>query len=144
LGVFGKKGVFLATLWPDASRCDYQMSGINLYTNYDGNGSAFGSTGVSAETSDIGKAFAYAAIHGDDASTLTLTVSNKNLTEAKHVEIKIDSPVSYSSAAVYMIKDGSHEIVRKEPAAVRDNIIVYALPPLSVALFEVTQTPVAN
>jgi hypothetical protein len=136
LGVFGRMGVFLATLWPDAGRCDHQLSAINLFTNFDGKGSSFGNTSVSAETSDIEKAYAYAAIHGQDDSRVTLVVSNKSLTEYKYVEITLESPAAYSSADVYMISGDSHAIAQGASVPVGGNKLIYKLPPLSVTLFD--------
>lgn len=44
LGAFADQGVYLATYWGTLSECPYVESAINLYTNYDGEGSAFGDT----------------------------------------------------------------------------------------------------
>jgi hypothetical protein len=139
LGVFGRMGVYLATLWPDASRCEYQVSAINLYTNFDGEGSMFGNTGVFAEVSDIEKAFAYAAIQDENEEKVTLAVSNKSLTDSKNVEVTIESGVMYSSARVFMIKEGSEMIVEGDAIDTIDgNIFILTLPPLSVVMLEIT------
>ena len=52
LGAFAENDVYLATLWPLSSDIAYQLSAIDLYTNYDGKGSSFGDTLVSAKTDD--------------------------------------------------------------------------------------------
>lgn len=48
LGCYADAGVYFASLWGSDP---YIFSGINLYTNYDGNGGSFGDTLVSAQTS---------------------------------------------------------------------------------------------
>ncbi len=138
LGAFGKTGVYLATLWPDANNCDYQMSAINLYTNYDGKGSSFGSESVYAETSDIEQAYAYAAVKDADASSVTLVVSNKSLTDSKYVEVTLEGSAAYTSADAYIISGDSHLISQEETAVIKNGAFIYKLPPLSVALFEIS------
>jgi alpha-L-arabinofuranosidase len=132
-------GVYLATLWPDASKCDYQIAAINLYTNYDGNGAAFGNTGVSAETSDIEKAYVYAAIENGDESKVTVVVANKNLTEAQNIAVTIESPALYTSADVFMITGESDEIVNVGTVYFTGNEFIYPMPPQSLVLFAVNQ-----
>ena len=51
LGVFAQNDVYFATLF--AREADYQLAAIDLYANFDGNGSGFGNTLVSCESSDI-------------------------------------------------------------------------------------------
>jgi hypothetical protein len=132
LGVFGKTGVYLATIWPLYDNCYYQLSAINLYTNYDGKGSSFGNTHVSAECYNIETAYAYASIKDEDESAVTIVAANKSLTTHHDFEIIIESPVSYSSAVPYMITKGSHKIVQAARLPVSGNTLVIQLPPLTV------------
>jgi hypothetical protein len=140
LGLFGKTGVYLATLWPDASNCDYQMSAINLYTNYDGKGGSFGNTHVAAECSDIENAYAYAAIKDADESVVTVVIANKSLSDDHTVTITIDSSLSYTNAVPYMITTGSHNIIQTNPVAVTGNSFIYKLPPMTVVQFVISAT----
>jgi hypothetical protein len=132
LGVFGKTGVYLAAIWPLQTNCSYQLSAINLYTNYDGKGSSFGNTHVSAECSNIENAYTYASIKDGDSSVLTIVAANKSFTAHHDMEINIESPVAYSSAVPYMITKGSHKIIEGAALPVAGNTIVIQLPPLTV------------
>lgn len=60
------------------SLCPYVTSAINLYTNYDGNGGAFGDTLVESSSADLSKAAIFAAIDGSDDSEVTTVISNKD------------------------------------------------------------------
>jgi len=131
LGIFGKMGVYLATLWPLASNCEYQLSAINLYTNYDGKGSSFGNTHVFAETSSIEDSFVYASIKNNDESVLTITAANKSLTFHHDMEIIIESPVSYNTYTPYMITKESSRIIKAESLFVTENSFTIRLPPLT-------------
>ena len=137
LGIFGRMGVYLATLWPHPDFCDYQLSAINLFTNYDGNNSTFGNTHVTAETSDIENSYVYVSIMDEDESVLTIVAANKNQNNFHDFQINITSNVSYSSYTTYMINRGSHQIVTGTPAAISENSFIIRLPPLTVLLMRV-------
>ncbi len=44
LGTFASHNVYMAALWPLTKDFSHQLSAINLYTNYDGEGASFGDT----------------------------------------------------------------------------------------------------
>ncbi|MCB0156231.1 MAG: hypothetical protein KDF65_15650, partial [Anaerolineae bacterium] len=84
LGIFGREGLDLATLWnyPD-SNLGYDnfesqpgAYAFRMYRNYDGNGSQFGNVSVSAASSDQGQLALYAAQRSSDQA-LTLLIINK-------------------------------------------------------------------
>jgi len=135
LGAFASNDVYLATLWPLATDIDYQLSAINLYTNYDGKGSAFGDTLVGASTSDVEKSTAYASIEGNDDSTVTMVLTNKDMTSAQHATISLSgTDTSYNSATVYAITEDSSEIkVIDVQNDITNNTVTVDLPALSVA-----------
>lgn len=84
LGIFGREGLDLATLWnyPDAA-LNYDnfetlpgAYAFRLYRNYDGSGSKFGEVSVSATSGDQSQLAIYAAQRSSD-SALTLVIINK-------------------------------------------------------------------
>jgi hypothetical protein len=79
LGIFGREGLDLATLWgpPDADQPG--AFAFRMYRNYDGTGSAFGETSVHATSADQEQLSIYAARRGSDGA-LTLVVINKTAT----------------------------------------------------------------
>ena len=135
LGAFAANDVYLATLWPLSNSIDYQLSAINLYTNYDGKGGAFGDTLVGASTSDVDKATAYAAIDGNDDSEVTLVLTNKDMTDSQHATISLDGTATkYSSATVYAITEESSDIkIIDVQNDIKNNTVTIDLPALSVA-----------
>ena len=90
LGIFGREGLDLATLWnyPQhlngaGEEIEYEIFetlpgayAFRMYRNYDGAGSRFGDTSVSATSSDQGRLSIYAAERTGDGS-LTLIIINK-------------------------------------------------------------------
>jgi hypothetical protein len=83
LGIFGREGVDLATLWwyhyehqPTFEPSHPGAFAFGMYRNYDGAGSGFGETSVQASSTDQGRLAIYAAERASDGA-LTLMVINK-------------------------------------------------------------------
>lgn len=80
LGIFGREGVDLATLWParypNLVSTDPVTYAFRLYRNYDGAGGEFGDTGVAAVSANQSQLSIYAAQRTADAA-LTVVVVNK-------------------------------------------------------------------
>ena len=139
LGVFASNGVYVSNLWAINSDFTYQLAAIDLYTNYDGNGSHFGDTLVTASTSDITKGTAYASIHGADESKLNIVLTNKSLTDVQNAVINIDSGAEYTSAKVYGITGDSCDIKLLQTIDVIDgNSLEVSIPALSVVQIELS------
>lgn len=138
LGVFASNDVYVSNLWAINSSYEYQLAAINLYTNYDGNGSSFGNTLVESSTSDIDKATSYASINGNDPSKVTMVLTNKSLTETQNASITLDSDADYSSAKVYGITGDSCEIKLLQTVdSIQDNSFNVEIPALSVVQIEI-------
>lgn len=135
LGAFAENDVYLATLWPLSSDIAYQLSAIDLYTNYDGKGSSFGDTLVSAKTDDSSLATAYASISGSDETKVTMVLNNKDADKKENAEITISgTDKQYKSAVVYGITGEKSDIqVLDIQNDLSGNKISIDLPALSVA-----------
>lgn len=135
LGAFADQGVYLATYWGTLSLCPYVTSAINLYTNYDGNGGAFGDTLVESSSADLSKAAIFAAIDGSDDSEVTTVISNKDKENTEKAVISLEgTDTDYQSAVVYAITQDSSDIqILDVQNDVSGNQVTVELPPLSVA-----------
>ncbi len=105
LGIFGREGLDLATLWASLGSEDPWAYAFRMYRNYDGEGSAFGETSVSAASSDETKLAIYAAERDADGA-LTVMVINKsadNLTST--VNLSGFSPASSAEVYRYSVAD---------------------------------------
>ncbi|MEV6446219.1 glycoside hydrolase family 44 protein [Amycolatopsis sp. NPDC051716] len=76
LGVFGREGLDLATMWGEPKPTDPGAYAFRMYRNYDGAGSRFGDVSVSATAADQGQLAVYAAQRSADQA-LTVMVVNK-------------------------------------------------------------------
>ncbi|GHJ26065.1 endoglucanase [Streptomyces hygroscopicus subsp. sporocinereus] len=76
LGIFGREGLDLATLWDPPTSTEPGAYAFRMFRNYDGEGGAFGDTAVHAASADQEKLAVYAAERESDHA-LTVMVINK-------------------------------------------------------------------
>jgi hypothetical protein len=76
LGIFGREGLDLATMWGEPEPTDPGAYAFRMYRDYDGAGSRFGDVSVSATAADQGQLAVYAAQRSSDRA-LTVMVVNK-------------------------------------------------------------------
>jgi len=61
LGIFGTQNLFAASFWPPNGTYPYAMAGFRAFRDYDGNGSNFGDTALSAASSNVTNVVVYAS-----------------------------------------------------------------------------------
>ncbi len=99
LGIFGRQQVDFANMWSPPAPTDPIAYAFRLYRNYDGQGSHFGDTSVTASSTNQGELSIYGAQRSSDGA-LTVLVINKTAAA-------IDTTLSFAnyntggSAAVY-------------------------------------------
>jgi hypothetical protein len=99
LGIFGREGLHLATLWSPPSASQPGAFAFRMYRNYDGAGSMFGDVGVAAASDDQSTVAVYAAQRSADG-VLTLIMINKTASpQTSTVSIAGFAPAA--TAAVY-------------------------------------------
>jgi hypothetical protein len=76
LGVFGREGLDLATIWSPPASSDPGAFAFRIYRNYDGAGSQFGDISAQASSANQDQLAVYAAQRSSDGA-LTLVVINK-------------------------------------------------------------------
>lgn len=138
LGIFAEYGVYFATIW-SFDKNEYQLSAINMFTNYDGSGNGFGNTLVKSEYEN-GDISVYSAIDGENDSNVKIIVTNRSLHDETPVEITLADDGEYKNAEVYSLYGDSSEI-RAMPAVeeITENTFSYSLPPLSVTEFVINK-----
>ncbi|WP_400190520.1 glycoside hydrolase family 44 protein [Hymenobacter sp. B81] len=142
LGIFGKYGVYNANWWkvydpgnPNAP-ASYISPAFRLYTNFDGAGSAFGSTSVTATTSNVASTSVYAAIDGPSEQRLTLVVINK-ANQAVTGNFTLSGGASYATGRVWSLVQGSPALVSGPAVSgLAAGRFTYTLPALSATAIE--------
>jgi hypothetical protein len=110
LGIFGREGVGLATMWDPPAATQPAAFAFRIYRNYDGNGKRFGDASVKALSEDQGKLSIYAATRSSDG-TLTVVVINKTNTTLRST-VSLRGVTPSGPAAVFTYSGGDlHSIV---------------------------------
>ena len=107
LGCFAANGVYSAFIWGGNA---WQYNAINLYTNYDGQGGAFGDTLIPAVAPDHSRCVAYAAVDSADPSVLTVMLTTKTGAAQQAVLGLEGSAAAYASVQAYAIHGDSPQI----------------------------------
>ncbi|TYQ15029.1 UNVERIFIED_CONTAM: FOG: PKD repeat [Acetivibrio alkalicellulosi] len=131
LGIYGKYGVYYATYWGDQNK-NYIVAGLNLYTNYDSNGSTYGNTNVKCDVSDHTLGSAYASIVDEKDDKLHIILLNKNYDESTTFNLSVESSSKYKSGKVFGFDRTTSDITERTPITnIDNNNFTYTLPPLS-------------
>ncbi|MDR0974469.1 MAG: glycoside hydrolase family 44 protein [Ruminococcus sp.] len=140
LGTFIDYGVYFADIWPIGDMA-YQLSAINMFTNYDGNRNGFGNTLVKSDYDNENIAV-YSSVDSENPDSVKVIVINKNLHEAETVNINISSDIKYDSSDIYALYGDSPEIRQlKGVTEIADNTFKYSVEPLSITEFVINKAP---
>jgi hypothetical protein len=143
LGVFGREGVFAATLWPNVdvngayggnanNAFRYVFGAFNMFRNYDGAGHGFGNTSVWATASDNAKASVYASVDADNPARMVIVAINKTTT-AQSAAITISHVRAFTVAHVYTLTGASATPTAGADVPItQTNAFTYTMPAQSV------------
>jgi hypothetical protein len=134
LGIFGREGLDLATLWATPEPEDPGAFVFRMYRNYDGEGAAFGETSVGATSSDQARIAIYAAETG--SGDLTLMLINKTA-EDLEPELRLENFTATGSAQVYRYSAVDLTRIVREADATVDAAGTVHLPASSITLLVV-------
>jgi hypothetical protein len=148
LGIFGKYGLDLATLWgpPDPKTQIPGLMAFEIYRNYDGKNSTFGNIALSSNSNNQGLLSVYGALRTSD-NAVTVVVMNKTYGPLTSTISLRNLASSSSSAQVFQYSNANFDaIVSQTPLAVTPpagggttSAIGYTFPAQSITLFVVPQ-----
>lgn len=139
LGIFGREGVALASLWPIGPDTFCQAA-IGLFRNYDGAGAQFGDTSVEAITTSVVSSSVYASIDSSSPSRLVIVAINKRA-EMTSATVRLTGDSAVRTAAVWVMSGTSPSIRAGTPLGTSTpGTFSYDMPPLSISVL-VPATP---
>lgn len=143
LGIFGREGVDLATMWAPPASNQPGAFAFRIFRNYDGNGSKFGETSVSAASTDQSQLAIYAAQRTSDLA-LTLVIINK--TGNVHTgNVALANFTPAFSAQVFRYSAANlNAIVQQGNQAVCSNSFSASFPANSITLVVIPEGTVPN
>lgn len=129
LGVFGREGLFAASMWEMSStNSSFIFGGFALYRNYDGKGGTFGDTSVSLDNSDTVKASAYASVFASGGGNVIVVAINKT-TGALKAGITLKHTATLAGADIYALTSaGATPQKGTGLTAVATNAFSYTMP----------------
>ncbi len=134
LGIFGREGLDLATLWGPPRSNQPGAFAFRLYRNYDGAHHTFGDTSVRATSADQGKLAIYAARRNSD-NKLTIMVINKSLTQTLTSTVTLSGFDPVTRTAVYRYSAANlNAIVRQADQAIGPGGFTALFPASSITL----------
>jgi hypothetical protein len=134
LGIFGREGLDLATLWDAPAFNDPGAFAFRIYRNYDGLGRGFGNQSVTATSSNQGQVAIYAAKRSSDGA-LTLIVINKTAS-SQNVTLNLSGFSPTASADVFRYSSANlAAIVQLADQTVTASGFTTTLPANSITLY---------
>jgi hypothetical protein len=135
LGIFGREGVSLASMWPLNGDERFTYAAFEAFRNYDGAGSGFGDTSMEATTTDVGTASIYASHDAVNPDRVVLVAINKS-TSTRTAGIGLTHPSRFTVADVWTVTaaGGPDPVAAPAITAVDTNAFRYSMPPMSVSV----------
>ena len=131
LGIFGREGVFAATLWHLGRSKDTFIHGaFAMFRNFDGAGGAFGDTGLAVTGGDPARASLYAGV---DAKKQTTLVALNKTEGPLRVRIELKDLPAFKTASVYRLTSAAPKPAAQPDLAAPAGPLTLELPPLSVS-----------
>ncbi len=137
-GIFGREGLDLATRWTTPASGSPTYKAMKMYRNYDGGGSGFGETSVSAVVPNPDQLSAFASERSWDGA-LTVMVVNKVLTGNTPLTVNLAGFPSDSTAQVWQLRS-TNTIDHLADLPVTSNSVVTSVPPQSITLIVIPPT----
>ncbi|MEO6096090.1 MAG: glycoside hydrolase family 44 protein [Fibrobacteria bacterium] len=140
LGVLGREGVYLATLWSQPGR--FSKAGFRIFLDYDGKGGTYGDLALPVSGADRAALSVYAALDTKDATKLHIVAINKT---AAVRATKFTLPGgTFTSATVHGFDEGSGGAItaRSPLSSLTAAEFSYDLPARSVLHFVLTGSPI--
>lgn len=136
LGIFGREGLDLATLWAGPSDSQPGAYAFRMYLNYDGQGSKFGDTRVRAMSADQSVLSVYGAQRSSDGA-VTIMVVNKSFALQDDVVLSLAGITAESTAEVWRYSSANLTQIIQSSAVVNGSTITMDYPADSITLLVV-------
>jgi hypothetical protein len=139
LGIFGREGVFCANWWDLGGKHEFVDAAMDLYLNYDGQGSRFGKRSVRATSDDDAATSIYASIGGTgDPDEVVVVLINKSDAPVD-ARIELQAAGAPSRVRLFQLTAAEAQIrAAGDRALTTPGLLEATLPPMSVTLAHLT------
>jgi glycosyl hydrolase family 44 len=142
LGIFGREGLDLATLWGPPAFSDPGAFAFRMYLDYNGKGSGFGDTGVHAVSSAQTTLAIYAAQRSSDGAQTAIVINKTHHAVAS--PLTVTGLAAHATAEVFRYGQADPTAIVHEPArAFSNGSATVTLPADSITEFVVPASGLA-
>jgi hypothetical protein len=140
LGILGREGVYMATMWSETGR--FTKSSFRIFLDYNGQGGRFGDLSVPATAGSRAALSVFASLDSRDATKLHIVAINKTAT-AQSTRFSLPGG-NFNSGVVHGFDEASNGAItsRGTVSGIASNEFTYSLPPRSVLHFVLTGSPI--
>jgi len=133
LGIFGREGLFAATLWKlGGTSHSFIYGGFEMFRNYNGANGSFGNTSIEATNSNAQDYSIYASVDAGQPDRMVLVVINKAAT-SRTAGIAVTHTSQFNVAEVYQLTSGNSQPQRVSDVNITlTNAFQYTMPANSV------------
>ena len=139
LGIFGRQGVFAATLWP-LGNCPYILAGFRAFRGFDGTTASFGDTSLEATSSNVQNVALYASSDSTKLGRFVFVAINRStaaqVTAINGVSLSGTASVYQMTASSAQGQNPIHPVLAQQ-MPVSGSSLTVTLPALSVSTIEV-------
>lgn len=136
LGIFGREGLDLATLWAPPTSSQPGAYAFRMYLDYDGAGGRFGDVAVRAQSADQDQVAIYGAERTSDGA-LTLMIVNKTTSAAATTVTLADFAPAATARMYHYGAAAPSTIVHDADVAVTGTVISTTFPASAITLLVV-------
>lgn len=136
LGIFGREGLDLATIWDGPSASEPGAYAFRMYLNYDGQGSTFGDTRVRAVSTDQATLSVYAAERSTDGA-ITIIVINKSFVAQNNISLSLAGFTPEDTAEVWRYSSANLSQIVSSSATLSGSSLTMSYPADSITLLEI-------
>ena len=133
LGVFGREGLFAATLWPLADDQSFVHAAFAMFRSYDGQRGAFGDVSIGATTSDAEKSSVYASTFAAMPGRVVVVAINKTGTPLTAALSVAHQTLPSRGKAFVLTSAGAAPRAAADLAASAPGAFTYTMPAMSVS-----------
>jgi hypothetical protein len=132
LGIFGRDGVYAATLWKLSANNDYIHGGFEMFRNFDGANGSFGDTSIRAQNSDTANTSVYASVDAANPNRMVIVCINRTAS-SRTAGIQVSHTVKFNKASVHTLTSASSQPQAQAQINLSlTNALQYAMPAYSV------------
>jgi len=133
LGIFGREDLDIGVRWTAPAVGTFEGSAFKIYRNYDGAGTKFGDTSISATVPDPDTLAAFASQRTSD-SAVTVVLINKNLTGSQSVTVNLSNFGNSGAVERWQLTSAGQAIQHLTDLTASGSSVSVTLPSQSVTL----------